>query len=128
MSSNNPAPYQLNFEERPRFLLARVSGPEDSLEVSISFWKEIAAEALRRHTTYLMVQESFPNNVSTIDMMQVASFLAELGFANIRIAFVDERRDQLDRNRLGELVAVNRGLRGKVFADEAEAERWLLAG
>lgn len=119
--------YSLTFDERPGYLLARVAGPEDSLEVSVSFWQEIAAEADRRKSTHLLVWENFPNNVDTIDMMRVATFLTELGFADIRIAFLDERHEQLDRNRFGELVAVNRGLRGKVFADFAEAESWLLS-
>ena len=123
----NPAlpPYELTFEERPEYLLARVTGPEDSLEVSISFWQEIAVEVQRRQTEKLMVWENFPNNVDTIDMLRVATFLTELGLANIQVAFVDERHEQLDRNRFGELVAINRGLRGKVFVDVQEAEAWL---
>lgn len=123
--------YWITYDDRPNYLLARVQGTTDSLEVSISFWQEIAQEATERQVKRLLVHESFRNNVSAIDILEVGQFLGELAemldLRSIKIAFVDERLEQLDRNRLGELVAVNRGLRGKVFADFAEAERWLLA-
>ncbi len=122
------AAYELRFEQHPQYLLARVRGAEDSLEISVAYWQRVAAEAIGRGAERLMVIENFPNNASTVDMMSVGRFLAELGLQNIRIAFVDEHPDQLDRNRVGELVAVNRGLTGKVFADFATAEDWLLGG
>jgi hypothetical protein len=125
--SVSPLGYDLQFEQRPQYLLARVSGPEDSLEVSVAYWQQVAAEAIGRKAQRLMVVENFPNNGETADVMALGRFLAELGLQNIRIAFVDEQSDHLDRNRVGELVAVNRGLRGKVFADFAEGEQWLLA-
>ncbi len=120
-------PYDLRFEQHPQYLLARVSGPEDSLEVSVAYWQEVAAEAIRQGVRRLLVVENFPNNGETADLMALGRFLAELGLQEIRIAFVDEQPDHLDRNRIGELVAVNRGLRGKVFDNFADAERWLLA-
>jgi hypothetical protein len=48
-----------------------------------------------------------------------------MGFASIKVAFVDVYLDQQDVNSFGELVAVNRGLSGKVFNNIADAEKWL---
>lgn len=50
-----------------------------------------------------------------------------MGFFGIRIAFVDRYIEQMDLNRFGELVAINRGIYGKIFNKFTEAENWLLA-
>ena len=53
--------------------------------------------------------------------------IVALGFANIRIAFVDRNADELPMMQFGETVARNRGIDGRVFANEADAEAWLMA-
>ena len=47
--------------------------------------------------------------------------------AGFRLAFVARSADALDAFRHAEIEATNRGLRAKVFADEADAVRWLSA-
>lgn len=61
------------------------------------------------------------------EMYQLASEIPQLVFFGIRIAFVDRFIEQQDSNEFGELVAVNRGLYGKIFNDFKVAEKWLLA-
>lgn len=125
MSAASPL-YDLRFEERPGYLLAQVSGPADSMEVSLSFWKAIVEEAQSRQVTRLMVVEDFPNDIPTLEMLRVVNYLVELGLRHLRTAFVDVRNDHLARNLLGEVVVTARGIPGKVFASIPEAERWLL--
>jgi len=127
MSPPNPIkPYKLTFERRPEFLHARVEGERDSYELSIAYWTEIAAECSRISATKLLVEEDIPEVVGYSDMFRIAAELPEL-FLGIAIAFVDRYADQAELNEFGELVAQNRGVRGRYFADAADAEAWLLA-
>lgn len=118
--------YWLTFEDKTGYLLARVQGLTDSLEISIAFWQEIALEVHVRRPARLLVHESFRNNLSGPDVVEVATFMTELGFTTIKVAFVDDQFEQLDVNRLAETIVADRGMRAKVFADLGEAESWLL--
>ena len=118
-------PYRLTFDDRPDLLHARVEGEHDSYEISRQFWKEIAAECERLKATRLLVEEDIPEAVSFADIYAIASELPEM-FIGVSIAFVDRYADQAELNSFGELVAQNRGVRGRFFADAAVAEEWLL--
>ena len=116
--------YTLTFEERPGYLHARVEGEHDSYEISRNFWIEIAAECERRGTTKLLVEENIPEVVSFSEMYNIAADLPDLLFG-VSLAFVDPFADQAELNSFGELVAQNRGVRGRFFADVDSAEDWL---
>lgn len=116
--------YTLAFEQRPDYLHARVEGEHDSYEISRSFWSDIAAECEKRDTTKLLVEENIPEIVSFSEMYNIASDLPDL-FLGVSVAFVDPYADQAELNSFGELVAQNRGVRGRFFADVASAEDWL---
>ena len=60
------------------------------------------------------------------DMYRIASELPDM-FLGIAIAFVDRYADQAELNSFGELVAQDRGVRGRYFSDAEKAEDWLLA-
>jgi hypothetical protein len=49
-----------------------------------------------------------------------------MGFGGTYVAFVDRYLDQSEINQFAELVAVNRGLNGKIFNDEGQAVAWLM--
>ena len=119
-------PYTLTFENKPGYLLAKVSGGTDSLEISRRFWKEIAAEVDKRKPTCLLVWEDFQTMVSTQELFTLVSELFEYKqFQILRVAFVDEHFEQLDRNKLGEMIATNRGFTCRVCSRREEAEQWL---
>ncbi len=120
-------PYDLQFEERPDYLVARVSGPKDTLPTALAFWREIADECRRCHYQRLLIIEDIAGNLSTAEIFQLASQLPEMGLRGITTAFVDLQPEQLSDNLFGETVAANRGLFGKVFDNVAAAEQWLAA-
>lgn len=103
-----------------------VEGERDSYAISSAYWREIAAECSERGSTKLFVEEDIPEAVSFSDMYRIAAELPEL-FRGIVIAFVDRFAEQTELNSFGELVAQNRGVRGRLFADVGTAENWLLA-
>lgn len=119
--------YSLKFEYRPDYLYAYVSGEQDSLEISRSFWRAIADESLRVEAHRLLIVEDIEEAVSQTDMYQIASEIPQLGLNAIRIAFVDKFIEHQDLNEFGEIVATNRGIYGKIFNDVDQAEKWLLS-
>jgi len=128
MSIEEPAKsYNLTFEEREGYLFAGVTGEADNIEISSQYWKEIADKCKTDAIKKVLIVEDLPGGASMTDVYEVASALPQLGFFGIKIAFVDAHLDQQDVNEFGELVAVNRGLYGKIFNDVSEAEKWLLA-
>ena len=116
--------YTLTFEERPDYLYARVEGEKDSYEISRAFWTEVAGECERLGASKVLVEENIPEVVSVSEMYAIASELPDL-FLGVSLAFVDRYADQVELNSFGELVAQNRGVRGRYFADLASAEEWL---
>lgn len=122
--SRTPQPYTLSFEQRPEYLYAYVEGEKDNYDISISFWRDIAAECARLQARRVLVDENIKGNVSMADMYKVAAEIPSM-FSGIAIAFVDRYADQQEINQFGELVAQNRGVRGRYFKSIDAAEEWL---
>lgn len=121
-------PYSLTFEHRPEYLYAYVEGEEDSYEISSVYWREIAEECKAKKYAKVLIVEDIVESGTMADAYQLSSELPQMGFLAIKVAFVDKYIEQQDLNQFGELVAVNRGINGKIFNDVDEAEKWLLAG
>jgi hypothetical protein len=125
--SNAAKPYRISFENRSGYLYVYVSGEHDSYEISRRYWQEVADQCARLKAAKVLIEEDIPEVISMGEMYQLASEIPELGFFGIRIAFVDRYIEHQDLNQFGELVAVNRGLHGKIFNDLDAAEKWLLS-
>ncbi len=119
------APYTLTLEPREHYLRAHVSGPEDTVEVSIAYWSEIAAACRAGAVRRLLVVEELEGTVQPSEMAAVVEGLLQLGFHDIRVAFVDATEDA-SLLVSAEIRAKKEGFVGRVFRREAEAERWLL--
>jgi hypothetical protein len=118
--------YTLRFEERPGYTRAHVVGDRDSVEISLAYWTEIARYCHERAVHSVLVVEEIAQRAAVLDIYEVASGLVALGFSDIRIAFVDRNADELPMMQFAETVARNRGIDGRVFAREADAEAWLV--
>jgi hypothetical protein len=119
--------YDITFQERDGYLYASVSGDVDNFEVSYGYWQEVAEKCKSLGAKKVLIVEDLPGASSMAEVYQLASALPQMGFYNIKIAFVDRHIDQNELNQFGELVAVNRGLHGKIFNDLSEAEKWIEA-
>jgi hypothetical protein len=130
MSTDNPTPeklYKLTFHDRIGYLYAFVEGETDNVEVTTQYWREIVAKCNENDTRKLLVEEDLPGGPTETEVYHLASALPKLGFYRIKVAFVDRHLDQQELNQFAELVAVNRGVNGKIFNNANEAEKWLLA-
>lgn len=127
-TSASEKPYRLTFEHRATYLYAYVEGDEDSYQISAMYWREIAEECKTKKYTKVLIVEDIIASGTMADAYQLSSELPQMGYAGIKIAFVDKYVEQQDLNQFGELVAINRGINGKIFNEINTAEKWLLAG
>lgn len=125
MKTSNHKYYTIQFDNQPEYLSAYVSGEKDSLEISRQFWREIADECKKVKCKKLLVVEDIVEIVSEADMYLIASEIPQV-FYGVRVAFVDVHLDHKSLNEFGEIVAINRGVSGKIFNDVEAAKKWLL--
>jgi hypothetical protein len=119
--------YELEIDQGAGFVTARLSGVRrpDSLLTAAA---EITTSCRERGVFRLLIDvRTMTGKLDTLETFDVAG----RGIPNrtearrlVRSAILD-RTENIERIRFFETVAVNRGLRVKVFDDEAEAVRWL---
>jgi hypothetical protein len=123
-----PDDIRLVFEDRPGYLYAEVTGPRDSMDIAYAYWALVAAECTRRGTRKLMVVENLGDHEGERDMAGMIDSLMALGLGELRVAFVAARIDILARMEHYEILALERGANGRVFASATVAESWLRHG
>jgi hypothetical protein len=117
--------YTIVFEDHPDYLFALVHGDQYGYEVLSGFLKDIADECKRRNFRKVLIEENISATASKEDVYRTASELPELGFAGVRMAYVDRFTDQKEINEFGHDVAVDNGIDVQIFATQAEADAWL---
>ena len=120
-------PYQLTFNHKPGYLHAVLTGPQDSIDISMQSWSEIARMCRERGYRKVLIEENLGTPLSLAAMYQVVSKLAKTEFFGIQVAYVDRKAVPHPDNTFGETVAVNFGIDGKTFDSVDKAERWLLS-
>ena len=119
---------ELVFEDRGSYLYAEVSGPNDSFEISMAYWMAIAEQVHLRGTRRLLVLERLGQYHGERDMTLMIDSIIALGFENVRVAFVDAFVEDFPIVEQGEILAMERGIEGRVFGSVQEADRWLRIG
>lgn len=117
--------YTIVFEEYPKYIYALVHGDEYGYEVLEGFLREVADECKKRGFDRALIEENISATASQEDIYRVATELAELGFAEIKLAYIDRFQEQQELNEFGEDIAVKNGVNVKVFSDQASADKWL---
>jgi len=123
-----PDNIELRLEDRGSYLYAEVSGPTDSFEISMAYWMAIAKQVHASAATRLLVLERLGAYHGERDMTLMIDSIIALGFENVRVAFVDAFVEDLPIVEAGSILAMERGIEGRVFGNVQEAERWLRIG
>lgn len=105
-----------------------MDGPHDSFEISLGYWTEVARACHARQVERLLVVENIAEPGQPIDLERLIDAIVALGFRDIRVAFVDLVESHLKAMEYGEILARERGIVGRVFGREDDAERWLRHG
>jgi predicted GNAT superfamily acetyltransferase len=117
--------FTIVFENYPTYLYALVHGEAYGYEVLTAFLKQIADEVNARGFNQVLIEENISAGATKEDVYRVASEMPEMGFAGIRIAYVDRFLDQEEVNEFGRDVAVHNGIDVRLFNDQEMADRWL---
>lgn len=123
-----PGNAELLIEDRSSYLYAEVVGPDDNFEISLAYWTAIAEQCHARGTKRLLVLERLGQYEGVRDMTLMIDSIIALGFEHIRVAYVDAFVEDLPIAEQGEILAMERGIAGRVFGSVQEAERWLRIG
>lgn len=121
-------PYQLTIEERPAYLHARVAG-ERTPENALRFLREVHEACVQRGCREVLLEIRFAGpSLEIPDIFHVISQASADGAKLRRIAYVDATTSVAGRASFAETVAVNRSVNVRLFADVADAARWLEGG
>jgi hypothetical protein len=116
---------KIKIEKRAEYLMAKFSGGANLQEIGQRF-EALAVRCRKEKKHKLLIDVTAINAAPTFSDRyragESAVVFAEFG---IKIAMVG-MTELMDPRRLGELVAQNRGVDGRVFTDLAAAEEWLL--
>jgi hypothetical protein len=116
---------KIKIEKRAEYLMAKFSGGANLQEIGQRF-EALAVRCRKEKKHRLLIDVTAINAAPTFSDRyragESAVVFAEFG---IKIAMVG-MTELMDPRRLGELVAQNRGVDGRVFTDLAAAEEWLL--
>jgi len=127
MQSTSNDGMDIRFENRNGYLYAFLSGRGDNVSVAIKFWQCAIDECNKRGQKRLLVEQDFPNPLSTVDAFYLADAISKMAVAQLKIAFADRDREQNEVSMFVETVAVNRGVLGQVFTNLSDAETWLIS-
>ena len=126
MSENIAArSYVINFQDGPNYLYALVHSDQYGYDVLAGFLREIADECRKRNFTQVMIEENISATTSEEDVFRIASELPQLGFSDIRMAYIDRFSDQKELNEYGRKVAEDSGVDVRIFNSLEEAAEWL---
>ncbi len=123
---------RLGIQYQAPLLTVRLQGevaPEANLEVTRAYWLRIAREVAACGASQLLVLDMLPGEVMDDgDLVRFFDSVAGLGLTDVRIAYVEGRVDQVARIEYVELLALERGYRIRMFANEPDARLWLRYG
>ncbi|MDI1243660.1 MAG: hypothetical protein PSX80_17250 [bacterium] len=125
MENQSDRQYTIVFENYPMYLYALVHGEAYGYEILSAFLKEIADECKVRSFNQVLIEENISAGATKEDAYRVGSEMPELGYAGIRVAYVDRFLEQEEVNEFGRDVAVHNGINVRLFSDQETADRWL---
>ncbi len=113
----------ITVEEFDNYLAFRVVG-EDSVEVSLSYFHQVADTCKQKGFKKALIIEDLEGDLPTSEIFTVTEQLPAV-LRGLKVAFIDLRPNHASDNRFGETVVRNRGCNIRVFNDVNEARAWL---
>lgn len=118
--------YTLEFVDKPGYLVARVTGPADSVDIKLAYLAEAAATCRARGKHRLLIIEELAGVLPAAEVQKLGPRIPPI-VKGLIVAFIDLRPEHHEINRLGEAIAVDHGAVGRVFRTLDEAEKWISA-
>jgi hypothetical protein len=104
-----------------------VGEPFNSVEKNISFWRKAIAECVNMKYTRLLIENKVEHNLTPVEMYDVSRQIVYLTQnLNIKIAYVDNCKNQKKVNKVGNAVGKWYGMNTEGFCRLQDAKEWLL--
>ena len=116
----------LHFEHRNSYLYVKLTG-KDSYDESIAYWTKIAKKTRALGLSSVLVHEELEGQITEGEIFQLLMELVPTAIG-IRVALFDEHQADLEVNKLGSLIANNRGCEIRIFQSLEDAEAWIISG
>lgn len=118
--------YHLTIEEKPSYLHAKVTGTRTA-ENARRFLVEAHAACVRRNCSALLLEMNLTGpSLSPTSIFDVISERSPDGLKFDKIAYVEAGSEgDPQQAKFAETVAVNRGVRVRLFRKLEDAERWI---
>ena len=125
----DPASFAIAFEAAGHELEASIDGRIDDVDSLARMFAALMAEVRRTGANRVLVIDHSQGVVPAEDgLRRLAAQLAETGFGEIRLAYVDARGTALSRMELAEIIGREHGYDVRVFDNAARARIWLHYG
>src|SRR5688572_30803071 len=118
-------PYELNFEQRPDYLFAKVTADTITTETAIAYIQEIGAKCAELKFSRVMIYRDIPAVISTGSIYFLVHDLASI-LRGVKVAFVNPHPENQKGLDFATLFGSNRGGKFSLHSDIASAEEWLL--
>ena len=100
---------------------------EKSYQTAEKLWTEITRVCLKQDCYKVLGIAVSTRQMSVMDSINHDELFKKFGVTpKYKIAWTESNRNEFDKLKNLETILVNRGFRGKVFADVEEARAWLL--
>ena len=122
-------PYDVSIEERESHIRVVVSGdriPGKEVEDGKRVWRRVAEICHETRTNKVLAFVRLSGRLPIMGSFEMAGSLDQIGWSrSFKLAIVEENEESRKGSLFTETVAVNRGYRVKVFANEESATTWL---
>ena len=117
--------FLIDLEKHRRYLRAYVHGGQDSVEVSMGYWRAVA-EACRVYEVQrlLVVEDLLPYQPQEEDFERVIEMTRREGLDQVQVAYTSSQAP-VGLNEMGVIVGMEKGMWMRVFASERDASFWL---
>lgn len=118
--------YEMKFIKHDSFLSIEViSSPTDFAEV-LTYWSKIAEISHKYGYKKILISNNPQTNFSVDEYLQFTKMLPEIGFADLKTAYVNLNPMKNSEARLAENFARQNNINGMLFYDFDTAKSWLL--
>jgi hypothetical protein len=117
--------FELTFEERDKYLYARITSKAITLERSQKYLSAIIDKCRELGVSRLMIERHIPQTLSNVEAYRLVTELSENMPPDLRIAMVDANGNNRKRLEFGTRAARSQQLDAEVFGTVEEAEKWL---
>lgn len=119
-------PYTLEIERSKEYLQATVTGKQGGFEIGLKYLEQLGEICVQENYKKILIIDHLPGKISLNEIIAVIARLKDVGFQNVKIAFVDTKINQIIESTFKVALAAMSKMNGSIFSDVQEAKNWLM--